>query len=210
VVHSELIRERLAADATLACLHCAAVAFDHGLVLLTGNYNAGKSTLAVHLAAAGHRLYCDDILPIEASRGLGIAPGFLPRLRLPLPVDVSSWFRDFVAERMGPGGQYSLYVALCDDEIEPLGTMAPICAVVQLERHEEGPPALVPTPRSEILHSLLKRNIARDLPSLDLLDRLHPIVEEAACFTLHYGGCEEAVALLERAFGSGGARRSAA
>jgi hypothetical protein len=210
VLHSELIRQRLVDDPTLVCLHCAAVEFDHGLVLIAGRHHAGKSTLAAHLTAAGARLYCDDVLSIETTQSLGIAPGFLPRLRLPHPAGMSTAFLDFVAERAGPGNDRWLYVALRDHEIAPLGTMAPIRGVVRLERRTEGSPELIPTARSEILKFLLRRNIARGLPSLDLLDRLHPIVEAASCFTLRYAGCDEAVAMLGDAFGSRLAPRVAA
>ena len=205
VLHSEFIRQHLNEDRTLACLHCAALEFDRGLVLLIGHYRAGKSTLAVHLAAAGARLYCDDILPIDATGSLGVAPGFLPRLRLPLAPNLSQRFLNFLGRREGPRNKKSFYVALRDDEIAPLGTKAPIVGIVRLKRHDEGRPVLVPTTRSEMLRTVLRRNIARGLPTRDLLDRLHPVVEEASCFTLNYARCDEAVAMLGDAFGSAAA-----
>jgi hypothetical protein len=210
VLHSELITERLAEDDTLVCLHCAAVEVDGGLVILIGPFKAGKSTLSVHLAAAGARLFCDDVLYIAASANHGIAPGFLPRLRLPLPSGLSGDFIDFLGRRTGPHDERSLYVDLREDEIAPLGTAAPIRGIVHLERRSDPETALIPMARDETLKLFLGRNIARGVRALDLLDRLLPIVGAAECFALRYVDCEAAVALLCSAFGGRAAGRMAA
>ena len=80
----------------MMCLHGAAAHFSDGLVLFPSTYRAGKSTLCVELARRGVRIFSDDVLPIENNRNFGVAPGILPRLRLPLHEDAGNGFLDFI------------------------------------------------------------------------------------------------------------------
>ena len=206
----DLMKWRVAETPGLLCLHAAAAEFAAGTVLFPSTYRAGKSTLSVHLAATGARLIADDVLPIEGERNEGVAPGFLPRLRLSLPADSSAGHRNFVRARAALGNRRYLYLALTDDELAPLGARAPIRGVVLLERRPSGPPELVPAEADEVLKTVILQNFARGVPALDILDRLHAIVAGAACYRLRYGACEPAIALLEEAFGATAPRRAAA
>ena len=71
------------------CLHAAAAEFSGRLVVFPNEYHTGKSLLSACLAAEGTRIFADDVLPIDMDYELGHAPGFQPRLRLPLPDDLS-------------------------------------------------------------------------------------------------------------------------
>ena len=59
----DLIRAYIAAAPSLLCLHGAAAEFAGRLVVFPTPYRSGKSTLTAYLAAAGVRVYADDILP---------------------------------------------------------------------------------------------------------------------------------------------------
>lgn len=57
-------------------LHASAVAIDGRVVAFTGRSGAGKTSLAVHLAAGGAELLTDDVLSLECTAGAVVAhPG---------------------------------------------------------------------------------------------------------------------------------------
>ena len=197
----DLMRAYIADNDRLLCLHCAAARFDDGLVIFPSTYRAGKSTLAAHLAAAGTRLFTDDVLPIDSDTGDGMAPGFLPRLRLPLADDCGDDFRAFVDRNAGPKNARYLYLDLGADALAPFGEALPIRGAVLLEREAGAPAELFPAGVDDILQNAIQRNFAHNLSGLETLDRLHAIVAGAECHTLRYGNARDAVALLEDAFG---------
>lgn len=197
----DLIRGYIADNRSLLCLHCAAVAFENRLLVFPSTYRAGKSTLSIHLAATGARLFGDDVLHIEGSNNNGVAPGILPRLRLPLPDGADDGSYEFVRHRSGPQSSRYLYVNLTDGELAPFGTSAPIHGFVLLQRDTAANPELIPASKGEILKHSILRNFSRNMSALDILDRLHAIVDGAECFTLRYATSEQAAALLRDAFG---------
>ena len=101
----DLIKALVADDPALLCLHAGGVEIGGRLVVFPSRYRAGKSTFAAYLAAAGTRVYADDVLPIDERANEGVAPGVQPRLRLPLPEGVDGAFRAFVQRRSGPANR---------------------------------------------------------------------------------------------------------
>ncbi len=198
----DLIKYYISEDGSLLCLHCAAVQIGGGLVVFPSPYRAGKSTLAVHMAAAGMRLFADDVMAIDGSTGQGMASGILPRLRLPLSEGQDPAFGDFVSRRGGPKSSRFLYLNLEEDEVAPLGTSAPIIGFVLLQRREGGKTELIETPKSEILKNAILRNFSHEVAAIDVLDRLHALAGGAGCFTLGYASPMEGARLLGEAFGS--------
>ena len=194
----DLVNAYLAYHTQFLCLHTAAVHLDDGLVLFPGTYKAGKSTLSVHCAAAGFRLFADDILPVDGESKKGVAPGILPRLRLPLPDNADAAFTDLVTNHEGPRSDRYMYVDLDTDKFAPRGTSAPITAIVLLERIQTGEPAIARISSGEALKRAILQNFSRTMPALDILDQLHGIVADARCFELRYRTGQEAVALLRR------------
>ncbi|MDA1324509.1 MAG: hypothetical protein O3C34_07170 [Proteobacteria bacterium] len=194
----DLTNAYLADNPQFLCLHAAAVLLDDGLALFPGIYRAGKSTLSVHCAAAGFRLFADDVLPVDGKTKEGIAPGILPRLRLPLPDNSDAAFTDFVGRHEGPRSDRYLYVDPEPDRFAPRGTRAPITAIVLLERIDTGAPEIAEISSSETLKRAIQQNFSRALPALDILDHLQDIVSNARCFELQYRTGEEAVDLLRR------------
>lgn len=64
------------------CLHASAALFEGQVTVFVGESGQGKSTLAAHLAAGGHPLVADDILPVARNQaGLQAWPRF-PQLKL--------------------------------------------------------------------------------------------------------------------------------
>jgi hypothetical protein len=192
----DLTNAYLADHPEMLCLHTAAVHLDDGLVLLPGTYRAGKSTLSVHCAAAGFKLFSDDVLPVDGETRSGIAPGILPRLRLPLPDNSGAAFKDFVASRAGAESDRYLYVDLEAERFASRGIKAPITAIVLLERMETGSPEIAPISGGETLKRAILQNFSRAQPALNILDNLHGIVAGARCFELRYRTGEEAVDMI--------------
>jgi hypothetical protein len=201
---AELIRAFAENGPDLLCLHGAAAEFAGRLVIFPNRYRAGKSVLSACLAAAGVRLFADDVLPIGGpeDRGLapGIAPGIAPRLRLPWPDDLSPAAKAFLETHQGPRGRNYLYLDLERARLAPHGAAAPIGGFVLLEREADAEPELLPVAESEMLRQVIWQNFARETPAPDILERLHRLVAGARCFRLRYGRAEQAVALLREAF----------
>jgi hypothetical protein len=185
----------------LLCLHCAAVEFNQGLVVFPNTYRAGKSTLSLKLVASGERLFTDDVLPISNQGNVGLAPGILPRLRLPLPSELTPDFVDFITKHAGPQNQRYLYVKLGLNEQAVLGTEAPIIGITILQREKNAAPRLLEIEKSIVVKDMILRNFARQNPGLEIVDRIYSIVENAECYSLRYDNLDQAVKLLEDAFG---------
>jgi Coenzyme PQQ synthesis protein D (PqqD) len=198
-IHDVLFDWFLKANATHLCLHGAAVRIGRGLVCFPSVQRAGKSTMCVALAARGHTVFGDDVVAIEPGRDRGAAFGIAPRLRKPLPSALGAQLLRFVRQRAGPSDRRWTYVRLGRGEIAPLGTAAPITAFVLLQRGDGGT-KLEPVGKSEMLMEILLQNFARQVPPVQLLDRLMRLVERAACYRLHYGPLGSAVRLIENRF----------
>lgn len=64
------------------CLHASAVSIDGQAVAFIASSTGGKSTLLSHLAARGHEIITDDVLPLTLEEGGAVAhPGF-PRIKM--------------------------------------------------------------------------------------------------------------------------------
>lgn len=199
----DLIKYYISDSGPLLCLHCAAVAFAEELIVFPSSYEAGKSTISVHLAAQGFVVFADDVLPLADNGNCGIAPGILPRLRLPLPSDSKADFLDFIDGRQGPRNDIFQYVALKDGELAPLGEKAKIKKIITLRRGVKGKAKLTPVKTSDMLRDSIMRNFSSGIKAMDILDRLQGIVEGAECFSLSYPSASEGARLICESFGEG-------
>jgi hypothetical protein len=188
-------------------LHGAAVRIGRGLVCFPSVQRAGKSTLCVALAASGHTLYCDDVLPIEPGRNRGVAMGIAPLMRRPLPAGLGAPLTRFIADRPGPAYMRWTYVNLRGNEIASLGETAPLDTLVLLRREDRREARLEPVSRSEMLREIVRQNFAREVPPAQILDRLLAITARAGCYRLRYGRVANAVRLLTERFGRDARRR---
>ena len=197
----DLIHAYVAEQDNALCLHGAAVELKTGLMVFPSTYRAGKSLLSVKLAACGARIFSDDVLPMPAGGNSGTALGILPRLRRPLPETADGSLRAFIADHLGPQNSRYRYIRLGTRHLAPRGTETPVTAVTILRRGSGEQPALKAATTSEVVRDMILRNFARDNPGIDILDRLHAVVEQAECHTLTYDTLDQAVALLADAFG---------
>lgn len=197
----DLIHAHLAEQKKDLCLHGAAVELKTGLMVFPSNYRTGKSLLSIKLASCGARIFSDDVLPIQAGTNSGVALGILPRLRRPLPDTAGDGLKRFIENRLGPQNKRYRYICLDPRLLAPRGTEAPVMAITILRRGTVEKPSLKASTTSDVLKELILRNFARQLPGIDILDRLHAVVEQAACYTLAYDTLDQATALLEENFG---------
>ena len=199
---SDLIRAYIDEDETLICLHAAAAEFAGRLVILPNTYRSGKSTFAAYLAAAGVRLYGDDVVPIRWRDHVAVAPGIAPRLRLPLPDDASPKVKSYIERSRGPESSRYLYLDLPGTALAGRGEQSPIGAFVLLQRRQGAKAELHPMGASEMLARLVTRNFANRVEATNILDCLHDMVADVPCHTLRYGHATRAVELLKQHFAS--------
>lgn len=182
------------------CLHGAGIEIGGRLVVLPNFYRAGKSALTVCLAAAGGRVFSDDILPVLPDNS-AMALGVSPRLRLPLPGGLGRRSLQFIGERRGAANSQYQYVDLeAGSEQAPFGETTRFGGFVLLDRRESGPAGLIPVGEGETMKSLVLRNFARQVTMEESLDRLHALIEQAACYRLVYSNGDEAADLLMERF----------
>lgn len=182
------------------CLHGAAALFAGRLLVFPGHSHAGKSTLTARLAADGHTIFGDDIVPLD-ERGDGVALGVAPRLRLPLPASATPAFRDFVMRHAGASDGRYHYLALPEGRLARKGTTAPIGAIVLLDRQLQGPAELHAAPRSLALKLLARQNVSYAEDARPLLAQMSALVQRLPCYVLAYADLEEAAEQLASAFG---------
>lgn len=197
---AELIRAFIDDNTHLLCLHGAAAEFGGRLVIFPNRYRAGKSVLSACLAAAGVRLFADDVLPIVDQTEHGMAPGIAPRLRVPPPDNLSADTQDFLDRRTVARGARYLYLGLPSDEFAPHGTTAPIGAFVVLERTADASPELLPIGESELLKQVIWQNFAREVEAPQIVRRLHGIIGRARSYRLRYSSADDAAAFLKANF----------
>jgi len=199
----DLVKAFVAANPGLLCLHCAAAQYDDGLVLFPSTYKAGKSVLAASLAASGVRLFSDDVLPVISGTSLGMAPGILPRLRLPVPDGAAPGLAEFAERREGLRGARYVYLDPGPAMLARLGETAPIRGMVLLDRDPARPPKMTSAGTDEVLCNAVLRSFGDNFSGIETLDRLHQIVGGAACYRLSYSAAEQAVTMLGDVFGHG-------
>ena len=191
-----------AEDPKLICLHAAAVAMAGRLVVFPSVRRAGKSTLSVALARAGHALFGDDVLPVSVTtqgQALGHAMGISPRLRLPLPATLDADFRFWAGAAAGPRNAQYHYVTL--DGQPAHGVTLPVGAFVILDRQDDPCPArLDPVSPAEAMDALLHQHFTRDRHSADVLQAMAAALTNLPVFRLTYCDLAGAVDCLTAAF----------
>ena len=195
-VVANLLQVRMSMERDFLCLHAAAVEIGGGLVVMPSPYRAGKSLLTATLAAAGHRVFNDDVVLIDPTSGEGVAPGIAVRLRVPLPARLDRTTRAFLETCTGPQGPHYRYLDLPETLMARRGERAPIRAFVLLDRRDEGPAELVSIPAGDLLCRLIWQNFARAGAPEFILEALAAQVEQAESLQLSYSDPGEAVQVL--------------
>jgi hypothetical protein len=181
------------------CVHAAGAVLGDRAVLLLAGFRAGKSTFTAVLAARGERIVADDALFVSEA-GAAIAPGILPRLRLPLPETLAPKTREFVKTSMSLAGRRYGYLTLPGDRLMTNGESAPIGAFVSLNRRPDGPAELVEMPKAEALRMLIWQNFARRIPAGRILACLSDLIASRPTFELRYSDAEAAADLVQARF----------
>ena len=183
----ELVGRRLEAEPELLGLHCGSVEINNSLVVFPESSKAGKSTLTVAFAAAGYRVFGDDVLGLTA-QGEGVAMGVAPRLRLPLPDSFCAEFIDYAERYAGPEDDCYRFVIPAVNRLADYAAVSPVGAIVLLERHPHiVEPEVVRLAPGEGLLQLLSQNFAdSDTPDEELIERLLPLIQRVPCLMLRY------------------------
>ncbi|MBL9046544.1 MAG: PqqD family peptide modification chaperone [Tabrizicola sp.] len=188
-------------DNGLICLHAAAVRVSGRVLVFPNVRRAGKSTLSVALAAAGHELIGDDVVPLvfdAESRAEAMALGIAPRLRLPVPKDLPSEFRAWLAGATGVENRQYHYAGMPDQPRH--GARFPVSALVILDRKDEPVPArIMPATADRAMDVLLYQNFSRDRHSGDVLCRVAGMLSACPAYVLTYSDLGAAVRCLETA-----------
>lgn len=183
----ELVSQRLSADAELLGLHCGSVEINGQLAIFPQSSKAGKSTLTVAFAAAGYRVFGDDVLGLTA-QGDGIGMGVAPRLRMPMPESFSAEFVEYSKNHAGPEDERYRFVVPAAGYLAGYQDTSPIGTIVLLERGPQNlEPEVVMLAPGEGLMQLLCQNFAsRDTSDAVLIERLLPLVQRVNCVLLRY------------------------
>ena len=183
---AELVSQRMLNEPELLGLHCGSVEINDRLVLFPENSKAGKSTLTVAFAAAGYRVFGDDVLGLTTD-GKGVAMGVAPRLRLPLPDSFSAEFVAYAKQHAGPEDDRYRFVLPGGNGLANFNDQSPVGAIVLLERDPQDlQPEVVTLPAAEGLLQLLCQNFARHTSDAALLARLLPLMQTVPCLLLRY------------------------
>ena len=174
-------------------LHGGAVQIGGTLLLVTGPARAGKSTLLTRLALApGVQLFSDDVLPVTPANE-GVALGIAPRLRLPAPASAPALRRLAETAMILSDDRYG-YVTVPDQA--PHGTIAPIGAVLLLDRQPGTAAQLYRLDPAEALSTLLRQSITGFVSAEAAFARAQALTAGRPCLRLTYSDLEEATALI--------------
>ncbi|MGE0722727.1 MAG: hypothetical protein AB7O45_00045 [Alphaproteobacteria bacterium] len=193
-----MIEALVAADPALARVHAAALDGPAGLVLLVGASGAGKSSIALHLARAGHRLFADDqiVLRLAGRPVEGIALGLRPKVRRPIPASFGPSFEAFVRTRTALTTDDFLALALDATLQAPFASRRPVAAIVLVERLPEGPARLERTAAASALRRLLAETIGQPDRTAGRVAALAQLCAAVPAFQLIYADSVAAAAAL--------------
>ena len=189
-------------DSRLITLHAAGVEMGGRLVVFPNIRRAGKSTLSVALARAGHRVFSDDVVPLSfpvGSPATAHAMGTAPRLRLPLPESLPADFRAWVEAVPGPRNRQYHYLPLPGQPT--YGERLAVGAFVLLDRRDEAVPArLTQVPPDAAMDALLHQNFTRDRHCGAVLEVIAATLAATPVWRLSYADLGAAVDCLREGF----------
>lgn len=192
------------------CFHASGARIGSGLAVLLGDSFAGKSSVALQLAAAGYRLFADDRLAVSLdgadappAQCFGQCLGLTPKVRLPLPDDCGSRFREYVAAFTEVRDDGAAYLKLWDGEAAVFLEESPVSAFVILERTGTGPCSLLPVSRPEIAKTLLSTCFSPHIDTRTLVPAMTRLAANADGYKLTFSSSREAAAVLAGALRNG-------
>lgn len=188
-------------------VHGAGVKLGTGVVALLGDTQAGKTSVALHLTQLGCRLYGDDRLLLRPSGQdasvEAVSLSLAPRVRLPLPADVSEDFTRLIAVRSVLKLKDRAVLCLRDGEVAARGEAAPLVALVRLHRRDATAATnLQAAATAETLRALLSNCLAPGFEPQELVARAAALVSATPCFTIEFASSRDAAGVLARHFGA--------
>lgn len=194
----------IAQQRDLVQFHGAANLIGGQTVALIGPTLGGKSTLSLMLANLGHRLIADDRFGLKLSATEGacsLALGVAPKMRLPLPPRASAGFAAFIHSNTVTVKNKTAFLNLPRTTCMGLGDLAPIGALIFLQRAENQTAILRENKRRDIMQSLLEETLAPHLTTMELIDRLKRISLEIPGYSLSFSDSAQAANLISDQFG---------
>lgn len=194
-----LVAAYVARQPDKVCFHASSAKVGSGLVVLLGDTFAGKSSVALHLAASSYRLFGDDRLAVSVGEnGAPIAQclGLTPKIRLPLPDDCGPRFAEYIDSFTEIRDDSAVYLKLWEGEAAVFLEQAPVTAFVILERHETGPCALLPATRPEIAKTLLSSCFSPHIETMSLVPAMTQLASAASGHRMTFSSSREAASVL--------------
>ncbi len=195
-VQQAWLRERSAA----LWVHGVAVEFDHDLVVFLGSPRSGKSLLGVCHALAGQRIFADGLLPILPQDRAGLSLGVAPRIRLPLPENLSWPVRSALAMQAPSGSERQFHFSPGAGKLARLGEQASIRAFVLLDRKDGAAATLRAARRGTILKRMVLHSGSEGMTAAEVLQGLQALVASAGCFRLTFSDADAACTTLRARF----------
>lgn len=172
----------VAAGAPDQCvIHAGAVEIDARLVLFVGDTMAGKSSLALHLTAAGRRVFGDDRMIIAASADAAptaMALGLARKLRLPLPTDFHPAAVAYArAQARDAEADDVVYLRADPARTAGFGERLPVAAIVMLDRRTDTSAAVAPIGAAEAVRRLIGLTVTSHMGAAEQLALLTRLVD---------------------------------
>ena len=196
---SQVARGWMLENPGLLWLEAAAAAFGDQIVVFVGGPRSGKSLLTASLAVGGNRAFADSILPVSPDDQCGLAMGLAPRLKLPLPDELSDPLRRAIEAATDSGSEKSGYLTGGEDLLASFGETARIRAFVMLDR-STGPASLVAASPGKLVKRLLLNSFGEGMTADALLTNIERVVGDAPCYRLAWSDPQEAVNALRARF----------
>lgn len=207
---SALIAAYVTRRPEMVCLHASSAAVgagdDAAIAVMLGESFAGKSSTALQMAAAGHRLFGDDRLAVVADdEGAGRKPvrgicmGLMPKIRLSLPPDCGPRFQEFVERCSEICDDRAAYLRIRDNEAASFGEQAPLSAFIVLDRRESGDSFLEPAPRGDIVRALVANCYAPHIDAGALVPVLSGLADRVDGYRLRFSSSRDAAQTIARA-----------
>lgn len=189
-------------------VHAGAVDVGCGLVAFAGDTHAGKSSLALHLAAAGRRIFGDDriilsVPPVAPGRrATAMALGLARKVRLPLPQDFAPAAVAYArAHQVGQTVEDVVYLDAAPGEAAPFGERLPISALVLLDRRPDAVMAFEAVGAAETVRRLIGLTMGPHLTTQALLAALALLASTVPVLRLTApNSCSAATAILTHDF----------
>ncbi len=185
----------VAQDPELVSIHAGAVRIGDGLVLMLGDNQSGKSTFSTVLAALGQRFYADDRLVVDLSGGgaVGCSLAIAPKVRLPLPLEASDGYRDFIETNSILSWPEMAVLRLGPEQAAEFGEALPIKAIIALQRGADArQPELSALGQATLVRLLLEQVFAPHLSQQAELSACVALAQSVECLQLSYASAFEA------------------